>query len=250
MMGAARLLAKAWSVFCVFAGAYALQRALMGGQPLLQAAGPIVVCVLLFGAMGLLFAGGFGVSGNGARMPFMERLKPDHLAPGFNGVVFIAFAAAIFMMQSVYLPAHGGNDGLDALQAAISFAIPGQRALEDRVAVCGPDGGRTIASAFSWLLAFIFLGSALSRIRLAAAIVRLERRSRPELLGTSTLAFLLGLVAVVGIQLLFMGTIFSLLPCATLADIPGRLVIGLGPLMLAYLIVAAVTDLLALGPEA
>jgi hypothetical protein len=249
-MGAARLLAKAWGVFCIFAGAYALQRALIAGAPLVQALIPIAVCVLLFGAMGLLFAGGFGVSGNSAKMPFVERLKPDHLAPGFNGIVFVLFAVVVFVVQILYLPLHLANPASHALQAAIDFAIPGQRALEGRLAVCGSGGSETAASALSWLLAFIFLGSAVSRIRLAAAIVRFERRARPELLGVSTLAFVLGLVAVVGIQLLFVGSIFSLLSCSALHDIAGAFIIGIGPLMLAYLIVAALTDLIALGPEA
>jgi hypothetical protein len=249
-MGAARLLAKAWGVFCVFAGAYAVQHALIAHQPLVQAVIPIGVCVLLFGAMGMLFAGGFGVSGNSAKIPFVERLKPDHLAPGFNGIVFILFAVITFAVQTVYLPMHIANPAFDALRAAMQFAIPGQRALEDRLGMCGIDSGWAMASAVSWLLAFIFLGSAISRIRLAAAIVRLERRQRPELLGVSTLAFVLGLVSVVGIQLLFVGSIFDWLPCDALNNIPGEFIIGLGPLMLAYLIVAALTDLIALGPEA
>lgn len=249
-MGAARLLAKAWGVFCIFAGAYALQHAIIGGEPFVRAAIPIVVCVLLFGAMGMLFAGGFGVSGNSAKIPFVERLKPDHLAPGFNGIVFVLFAVIVFIVQVAYLPLHLANPAFNALQSAIDFAIPGQRALEDRLVVCGPGGSETIASAVSWLLAFVFLGSAASRIRLAAAIVRFERRQRPELLGVSTLAFVLGLVCVVGIQLLFVGSIFELLPCGALHGIAGEFTIGIGPLMLAYLIIAALTDLIALGPEA
>jgi hypothetical protein len=249
-MGAARLLAKAWGVFCVFAGAYALQHALIAHQPLLPSFIPIAVCVLLFGAMGMLFAGGFGVSGNSARIPLVERLKPDHLAPGFNGIVFMAFAAASFAMQAVYLPMQPNNPALDALHAAMQFAIPGQRTLEDRLTLCGGGNAPALAFAFSWLLAFIFLGSALSRLRLAAAIVRLERRQRPELLGTSTLAFILGLISVVGIQLVFVGSIFDLLPCGALGNIPGEFIVGIGPLMLAYLIIAALTDLIALGPEA
>jgi hypothetical protein len=249
-MGAARLLAKAWGVFCIFAGAYALSHALIAGEPLLRAIVPIAVCVLLFGAMGLLFAGGFGVSGNSAKIPFVERLKPDHLAPGFNGIVFVVFAIVVFLVQTIYLPMHIANPAFDALRGAMDFAIPGQRALEDRLGMCGGDGVQAAASSVSWLLAFVFLGSAVSRIRLAAAIVRLERRQRPELLGVSTLAFVLGLVSVVGIQLLFVGSIFDFLPCDAQNNIPGEFIVGLGPLMLAYLIVAALTDLIALGPEA
>ena len=63
------------------------------------------------------------------------------------------------------------------------------------------------------------------------------------------LAFALGLVAVAGIQLLYMGTGFTLLPCRALAGLFGEAMIGIGPLMLAYLIVAALTNSLALGPE-
>lgn len=247
-MGAARLLAKAWVVFCVFAGAYEAQRLLSSGSPPDQAIGGIAVCVLLFGAMGLLFIGGYGISG--ASGSFAERLKPMHWLPGFNGIVFVIFAVAIFIIQTAYLPNNVDGGILSALQASIHFAIPGQRALEDRLAECSLDGGRVIASALSWLLALIFLGSALSRVRLAAAIVRLERRTRPDALGAANLTLLLGIFAVVGIQFLLLGAVFPLMPCATLVVLPGQLLIGLGPLMLAYLILAAVTDLLSLGPDA
>ncbi|HEY5338446.1 MAG TPA: hypothetical protein VIJ85_09600 [Rhizomicrobium sp.] len=248
-MDAARLLAKAWCVFCLFAGAYALQRALAGGAPLISSLGPIAVCVLLFGAMGLLFAAGFGVSGNAASS-LRERLKLDHLTPGFNGIVFVVFAVVIFAAQAGSLSALGPGSVLGALQSALHFAIPGQRALEDRLGVCAIDGGRAAVSALSWLLAFIFLGSALSRLRLAAAIVRLERRGRPEPLGASTIAVILAILSAIGIQLLVMGSLYALLPCGAVGGLLGQLVIGLGPLMLAYLVEAALTDLLALGPEA
>lgn len=247
-MGAARLLAKAWVTFCVFAGAYEAQHLLSNGLPVMPTVAPVVVAVLLFGAMGLLFIGGYGVSG--ATGSFATRLRPMHWLPGFNGIVFVAFAIAIFSVQTNYLPNNVDGGVLSALQASIHFAIPGQRALEDRLTECSLDGGRGIASALSWLLALIFLGSALSRVRLAAGIVRLERRNRPDALGAANLTLLLGVFAVVGIQFLFLGTVFDLMPCDMLVALPGQLLIGLGPLMLAYLIVAAVTDLLALGPEA
>ncbi|HUJ03844.1 MAG TPA: hypothetical protein VLW75_09425, partial [Rhizomicrobium sp.] len=112
------------------------------------------------------------------------------------------------------------------------------------------DGARAFASAFTWVLAFIFLGSALSRLRLAAGLVRLERKRRPEALGATTLAFVLGVLAVVGLQFLYVGTAYRILPCAILGGITGDVLIGLGPLMLAYLIDAALTNLMALGPEA
>ncbi|HEY2033533.1 MAG TPA: hypothetical protein VGH02_07565 [Rhizomicrobium sp.] len=247
-MGAARLLAKAWLVFCVFAGAYEAEQMFSRGLPLPEYAGPIAVCVLLFGAMGLLFIGGYGASG--AHGSLLARLKPDHWMPGFNGLVFLTFAIVIFAVQTTYLPQHVSGTILAALEASVHFAIPGQRALETRLDACTLDGGRVTASALSWLLAAIFLGSALSRVRLAAGIVRLERKARPDALGPASLTFLLGIAAVVGIQFLFLGTIFTIIPCDMLVDLPGELLIGLGPLMLAYLIVAAVTDLLSLGREA
>ena len=43
-MGAARLLAKAWLVFCVFAGAYEARQIVSAGASLQQIAGPISVC--------------------------------------------------------------------------------------------------------------------------------------------------------------------------------------------------------------
>ena len=218
-MGAARLLAKAWVVFCLFAGGHALVRALAAHTPLLFAAQQIGVSVFLFGAMGVLFIGGYGAS---SAHGGLARLKPNHIAPGFNEVVFIAFAALSFFVQTAYLPMHVTGGILGVLQAAIRFAVPGQRMLEETLARCGLDGARIFAGAFAWLLAFVFLGSALSRIRLAAGIIRLERKSRPEALGGSALAFMLGLVAVTGIQLLFIGSAYALLPCTIVSGNPRR----------------------------
>src|SRR5437762_1861716 len=103
-----------------------------------------------------------------------------------------------------------------ALAAAVRFAVPGQRAMEDNLARCHLDGSRTFASAFSWLLALIFLASAVSRLRMTAALVRLERKQRPEPLGPSGAALAAGIAAVFGIQFLFVGSLFRLLPCAML----------------------------------
>ena len=61
-MGVARLLAKGWVVFCLFAAAHAFNLALSRGELPLDALQSIVVCVLLFGAMGMLFIAGFGMS--------------------------------------------------------------------------------------------------------------------------------------------------------------------------------------------
>jgi hypothetical protein len=49
--------------------------------------------------------------------------------------------------------------------------------------------------------------------------------------------------------MLFVGSGFALLSCGAYADIPGDLLIGLAPLLLAYLILAALTALLASSRE-
>jgi len=248
-MGVARLLAKGWIVFCLYAGGLALAHALARGVPLADAARSFSVCVLLFGAMGILFVSGYGLSSGHLHPPLPARVHPGHFMPGFNDLVFLAFLLLAFYVQAFYAPSNKGGVAVDALERAIRFAVVGQRSLESLMAQCSLDGGRLLASAFSWMLALIFFGSALSRIRLAAGIVRLERRRRPEALGAQPLAFALGLVAVVGIQILYVGTGYALLPCRLLAGIWGEVEIGLGPLALAYVLTAALTNLLALGPE-
>jgi hypothetical protein len=248
-MGVARLLAKGWVVFCLYAGAHALARALGANVPPIQAAQQIGVCTLLFGAMGLLFIGGYGVSASHVP-PLLARLKPQHLWPGFNEIVFAAFAAASFFMQVVYAPSHLTGPTATAIQGAIHFASPGQRVLESALGTCALDGGRVLSSAFAWLLAFVFLGSAISRVRLAAGIVRLERKLRPEALGPTALAVIVFFAAIAGFQMLYIGSFYPLVPCQALAGVPGSVLIGIGPLMLAYLMNAALTDLLALAAEA
>ncbi|MNC96318.1 hypothetical protein D3C83_136600 [compost metagenome] len=54
----------------------------------------------------------------------------------------------------------------------------------------------------------------------------------------------------IGIQFLYLGSAFPLLGCSAYADITGALLMGLAPLMLAYVIVAALASLLAAAPEA
>jgi len=246
-MGLARLLAKAWVVFCAFAGAYALADALGAGTALPEALFRIGITTLLFAAMGLLFVGGYAASAGLSRL---AHFKPSRLMPGFDEIVYVGFAALIFAAQLYFPPRAGPGGVLGALEAAIRFVLPGQRAYETQLLSCGLDGGRFFVGAFSWVLALIYLGSALSRVRLAAGIVRLERKQHADPLGSTLVAFILGVVAVFGIQFLFIGTAFELLPCEVMQGLPGALLIGLGPLSLAYLIVAAITNLLALGPEA
>ena len=248
-MGAARLLAKGWVVFCFYVGGLALAGAVAHGAQLDAAAPRLAVCTLLFAAMGILFVGGYGISAGLSLTHTLARLKPVHLAPGFNDLVFVAFALAAFYVQAGLAPLHLQGAPFDALQGAARFAVFGQHVLDDRLAACNLDGNRTLASAFAWLLAFIFLGSALSRVRLASALVRFERKARPEALGPQALAFGLGIAAMIGFQALYVGTAWLMMPCKPLGGLVGEALIGLGPLMLAYLIFAAVANLLALGPE-
>lgn len=243
-MGIARLLAKGWVVFCIFAGAHALARAVLHGHAAIPEALPAnIIPVFLFGAMGLLFVAGYGVSSG----HLLSRFKPMHLLPGFNELVFIAFALLSFTVQT--LPHRMPSGALNALDVAIRFVVPGQRALQDNLARCGLDGGRAYAAAVAWLLAIIFLASAISQIRMSAALVRLERKRRIEPLGATGIAFVLGLAAVIGIQFLYIGSAFAILPCSVIGGILGTVLMGVAPLMLAYLIAAALTNLLAAGPE-
>jgi hypothetical protein len=248
-MGAARLLAKGWIVFCLYGGGLALVHGLARQLPLAEAARTVSVCVLLFGAMGLLFISGFGLSSWQAGQPLLKRLKPAHFVPGFNELVFVAFALLVFYVQVVYAPANHTGAAVEAVVSAMRFAVFGQRTFEAALAQCNLDAGRLFVSATSWMLALIFICSALSRIRLAASLIRFERKRRPEAMGAQPLAFALGLAGVVGIQFLYIGTGYAFLPCRTLAGLWGDLAIGLGPLALAYLLTAALTNLLALGPD-
>jgi hypothetical protein len=250
-MGIARLLAKGWILFCVVAGGHALRFALASGLPLPSSVFAIGVCVLLFMAMGLLFVGGFGVSGGMPHdgVPLMARLKPRDFIPGFNESVFLLFVALSFCNQAMVAQETIPPGAAGALDTAIFFAVPGQRALVWALASCSMDGGRVFASAFAWLLATIYLASAVSRIKLQAGLIRLEQAARPGSLGLAVRAFLFGLVAVVGIQFLFLGSALPWLGCSAFADITGALLTGLAPLMLAYLIVAAMASLLASAPK-
>jgi hypothetical protein len=249
-MGIARLLAKGWIIFCLFAGAHALRFALQQGQPLQSSLSGIGICALLFMAMGLLFVGGFGVSaGHVDGTPWLERFRPHHLIPGFNEVVFCVFVVLSFLNQAFVAPGNIDRHAVSALQDAVYFIVPGQRALVAALESCSMDGGRVFAAAFTWLLAIVYLASAASRLKLQAGLIRLEASDRPQILGPTLRAFLFGIVAVVSIQFLFVGSAFPWLHCSAFADVTGTLLIGLAPLMLAYLIVAALASLMASAPE-
>jgi hypothetical protein len=248
-MGIARLLAKGWIVFCLFAGAHAAHLAIISGLPLGPSLSAIAICVVLFTAMGLLFAGGFGVSAGLPGTPLKARLGFSHFLPGFNEVVFLLFLVLSFANQIWFAPHHLNGNAVSPLEQAIYFAVPGQRALVGALDQCSLDGGRIFSSSLAWALAVIFLASACSRLKLQAGIIRLERNTRPEGLNPSIRAFCLGLVAVVGVQFLFVGSAYPWFHCSAFTDITGALLIGLAPLMLAYLVVAALATLLASSPE-
>ena len=249
-MGIARLLAKGWLLFCIVAGGHGLHLALASGMAPPDAWLAIGVCTLLFAAMGLLFIGGFGVSGGLPGTPLKDWLRPHHLLPGFNETVFLAFVLLSFLMQVGLAPVLLDQPAAQALERAVAFAIPGQHALVRGLDACAMDGGRIFAAAFSWTLAVIYLASACSRLRLQAGLIRLEQGAKPEIIGPALRAFLYGAAAVAAIQYLVVGSAFPLLGCRAYADITGELITGLAPLMTAYLIVAAMASLLASAPEA
>ena len=248
-MGVARLLAKGWILVCLFAGAHALRIALEGGDDPAAAIPYVLVCVALFLAMVLLFVVGYGASAGHSGLAALKRLKPAHFVPGFNELTFAIFVCLSFIDQAFVAPANLSGRVIEGLEAAIHFVVPGQRALVAALGSCTLDGGRVFGSAFTWLLAIIFLGSALSRLSLTAGLIRLERARRPEMLGPATNALVLGVAAILGFQFLYVGSAIPFVPCSAYMDIPGALLIGLAPLMLAYLIVAALAWLLASGHQ-
>jgi hypothetical protein len=248
-MGVARLLAKGWVLVCLFAGAHAVTLVLVSGADPLDALPSLIACVVLFLAMGLLFVDGYGASAGQSGVPLIRRFKPLLFVPGFNDIVFLVFVCLSFVNQIVFAPANLSGTVIDGFESAVYFAVPGQRALVDALGSCGLDGGRVFASAITWLLAVVFLCSSLSRLKHEARILRLERALRPDALGPRAVAIMLGIAAVIGLQLLFVGSASAFLPCSAYADLSGALLIGLAPLLLAYVILAALATALAIGRE-
>src|SRR5271166_6029381 len=129
-MGVARLLAKAWIAFCVYAGAHAIAIAMAGGAAALPAFEQMGLSTALFGAMGLLFVGGYAASATHSGMGALAKIRARHVLPGFDEIVFIVFAVAIFAVQIGYAPQHPSGGLVGALNSAVGFAVPGQRVLE------------------------------------------------------------------------------------------------------------------------
>jgi hypothetical protein len=251
-MGVSRLLAKAWVVTCLFAGAHALRTAVFSGIDPWPVVFQVLAAVLLFAAMGLLFVGGYGVSRDAFHARATAIFKPGttpRTMPMFNDVVFLVFAALSFVIQVWYAPRHLSGQVTDAVENALYFAIPGNAMVIARLDTCAVDGGRVLASSAAWLLALVFAASSVSRLKQTANAMRVDRMLHPQSLSPTGLAAVLGIVAVVGIQCLFVGSPIALLPCSAFIGLPGLLLIGLAPLMFAYVVYAALAALLASGSE-
>ncbi len=247
-MGMARLLAKGWAVFCIFAGAHALMFTLGRGVQPLDAAKTISLCTLLFAAMGLLVVGGYAAATDHGHPSILARTRLKTFIPSFNDFVFIVFACLSFANQALYAPHHAWNAVSTAITVAMDFVVPGQRAFV-QLPCHLPNGGRAFASAFTWLLALIYLCSALSHLKLSAGIIRLENTKRPPSLSPAIVSAVLGAASILGIQLLFVGSGYAFVPCSAYAELAGAVLVGLAPLALAYLIFAALSNLFATGPE-
>jgi hypothetical protein len=239
-MGLARLLAKGWVVFCCFATAHAIARAwtneTSAAMSVLQAT---IIPGCLFCAMGLLFIGGYAVSSGHISL----RFRPASFLPGFNEIVASVFLVLIFLLQTGASPIPEQISA--ALRYAIGFAVPGQHALEVALARCSAGTTGPFCAAAAWLLAFVYVGSAVTRLRVSAALLQLEGKRHPEPLGPSGNALVLGIAAIAGIQFLFVGSLFRLLPCKALAGILGDVLVGAAPVMLGYLAAVALANLLA-----
>jgi len=251
-MGVSRLLAKFWLLTCLFAGAHSLRYAVQaGGDP--QEVGPqVLVVVSLFAAMGLLFVGGYGVSKDAFHTrvaAFFKVRRAPRTMPLFNDLVFVVFVIASFAVQVWYAPSHVTGRLTDAVEGALYFAIPGHAVVVDRLGDCAIDGGRVFASSFAWLLAIVFAGSAISRIKQTSAAMRIDRALHPQSLSPTALAAVLGVTTVFAIQGLFVGSALSLVPCSAYAGLPGAMLIGFAPLAFAYLVYAALAALLASGSD-
>jgi len=245
-------LAKFWLLTCLFAGAHSLRYAVQAGGDPQEAGTQVLVAVSLFAAMGLLFVGGYGVSKDAFHTrvaAFFKVRRAPRTMPLFNDLVFVVFVIASFAVQVWYAPSHVTGRLTDAVEGALYFAIPGHAVVVDRLGDCAIDGGRVFASSFAWLLAIVFAGSAISRIKQTSAAMRIDRALHPQSLSPTALAAVLGVTTVFAIQGLFVGSALSLVPCSVYAGLPGAMLIGFAPLAFAYLVYAALAALLASGSE-
>jgi hypothetical protein len=249
-MGVSRLLAKLWLLTCLFAGAHSVRSALLAGGDPAVVVPQILVSVLLFAAMGLLFVGGYGVSKDAFHTRAIALFKirrPAHTMPLFNDLVFLAFVIVSFVEQAWVAPHRLTGRLTDALEGALYFAVPGHAVVVDRLGECALDGGRVFASSFTWLLAIVFAGSAISRLKQTSDAMRIDRMLHPQSLSPTALAAVLGVTTIFAVQGIFVGSALSLLPCSAYAGLPGAMLIGFAPLAFAYLVYATLAALLASG---
>ena len=209
-MGVARLLAKGWVVFCLFAGGYALHDAVGAGTAFLRRPARHSHqrrSVRRHGAaVHRRLCGGVE---RRWRVAHWRVSSPRHVLPGFNELVFIGFALAIFVMQTLYLAGSRPGRVLGALQAAIAFAVPGQGQLaysarrlraRRRARVRGRLRAGCSPSSF-W--------ARRSRASVSPpASCGWSASSVPKRSGPTGLALVLGLAAVIGIQLLYIGSLY------------------------------------------
>jgi hypothetical protein len=249
-MGVSRLLAKAWVVTCLFAGAHALRTVILSSADPWPVVLQVLAATLLFSAMGLMFVGGYGVSRDAFHVRAVAIFKPGtrpRAMPMFNDIVFLAFAAVSFLVQVWYAPRHLSGPVTEAIENALYFAIPGNAMVITRLDECAIDGGRVFASSAAWLLGVVFAASAISRLKQTADAMRVDRMLHPQSLTPMGLAAALGIVAVVGIQCLFVGSPIALMPCSAFIGLSGQLLIGFAPLFFSYVVYAALAALLASG---
>lgn len=244
----ARLLAKAWIAVCLFAGAVGLTQAWGEGAGLL-ALSLRTVSILLFVAMGLVFAlGGVCLAGR-ARMLHRRwrRGHPWHWTGDFDEAVWALFALLSFLDLVFFAPTHLSSPATEAVELAAYVAVPGHRAFVSLARPCLFDGGRIFASAFSWCLALIYLGSAFSRLKMRVVRLRALQKAHPQIAAGRADIVLLSLAAVVGIQLFYIGSGYSVLSCSVLTGALGAATIGLAPLLLAFAAVTVATWIAARG---
>ena len=115
-----------------------------------------------------------------------------------------------------------GNGGRRRLEQAIYFCVPGQRALVRALGILQPGRRADLRLAPSpgcWRSSIVALAA--SRLKLAGrASCGWSGLTRPQSLGPTLRAFLFGIVAVVGIQFLFVGSAYPWLPAAPLPILP------------------------------
>lgn len=248
----ASLVAKVWVMFCLYAGALALHMALPGSPDPLGDGLAITGASFVFLCLGLLFAGAAVLLLSPSGPISLKNIRTLRFAwrdVDFNEILFAAFLILSFCNQAFFAPDHMMGPLTIAVEQAAWFAVPGQRAFSLLVHSCTMDGGRIFTSAFAWVLALIWFGTALTRLGISARLIRAARRQTPDATAGLVSGVLLAVAAAAGIQFLYAGSGFAYLPCSLTAGIAGGLLAGFAPLMLAYILIAALSGVIAGGEE-